>query len=506
MTSFSVPIRLVLVAMLFLPCVARGQCPDGAPPPCSPRAPAAAPGSVAVLYFDNLSRDTSDAYLADGLTEELISRLSQVDRLQVKSRTAVQRLRGRQDDPAVMGRSLGVGHLVSGSVLRASNRLRVNVELTRASSGVSVWSRTFERRADDLLAVEAEIAESVAVGVSGRLAPAERRQIESRPTRSAAAYDLYLRGNFELARRTVPALLRARDDYEAAIRLDPRFRAAMTRLAFVYFGLSGVYYGPDIGMSRDTILALFKNMSDRAIRLDSMSADAWQTLALSDVYTTAQRITAYDRAEALDPRNAENHHQHAVFLRDAGRDSLAVVQFQRALVLEPGRAISLLNLGQVYSGQGRYAEAARWVDSAVGFRPEAAFYYMEQGLVRMGLGDTAGVRAAAEQVAGHGNADGRDELLAMLEARAGDSAAARARLTRVDQAMRTTDCWLSHACLELSMALAGVGLRDDALAVFERIAPRAIWLAYWGQRPEFAPIRREPRYQAVMAEAQRMAR
>src|SRR5207253_191965 len=114
----------------------------------------------------------------------------------------VQRLRGRAGlDPVDVGRTLGVAQLLSGSVLRAPGRVRVNVELTRVATGNTVWGRSFDRPANDLLGVEAEIAESIAVNVGGRLAPGERQRIEKRPTRNAAAYDHLLRGRFELARR-----------------------------------------------------------------------------------------------------------------------------------------------------------------------------------------------------------------------------------------------------------------------------------------------------------------
>jgi len=116
------------------------QCPDGTPPPCRAQATRApAPNSVAVLYFDNLSPDTADAYLASGLTEETIVRLGQVERLAVKSRHAVLRFRGRAaEDPTVLGRLLGVAYLVSGSARRSGSRVRVTVELVRTSNGVRV--------------------------------------------------------------------------------------------------------------------------------------------------------------------------------------------------------------------------------------------------------------------------------------------------------------------------------------------------------------------------------
>ena len=135
----------------------QAQCPDGSTPPC--RAARADPGrrpgvllnSVAVLYFDNLSPDTADAYLAEGLTEELIARLGQLPRLAVKSRAAVQRFRQSGTDPLAAARGLRVARLVTGSVRRAGDRLRVTVELVRASDGEHMWGESYDRRDADLV-------------------------------------------------------------------------------------------------------------------------------------------------------------------------------------------------------------------------------------------------------------------------------------------------------------------------------------------------------------------
>src|SRR6058998_3811538 len=169
------------------------QCPDGSAPPCraarvdAGRKPGVVPNSVAVLYFDNLSRDTADAYLADGLTEDIIVRLGQIERLAVKSRNAVKRFRERAaEDPAVLGRSLGVAYLVSGSVRRAGARLRVTVQLVRAADGLQVWGDVFDRSSGELLSIGEENARAVAAAVAGRLLPAERSRLASQPTRQPA--------------------------------------------------------------------------------------------------------------------------------------------------------------------------------------------------------------------------------------------------------------------------------------------------------------------------------
>jgi len=183
-----------------------------------------------VLYFDNLSRDTADAYLADGLTEELIARLGQVERLTVKSRFAVRRYRGAStDDPATVGRVLGVTHLVTGSVRRSGTRLRVTVELMRAAGGDREWGDQYDRTEADFLAVEEDVARRVATVLAGWLLPTEQARLSVRSAYNAAAYDHFLRGNYYLARRDPLSLRRAIEEYDVAVRLDPGFSPALAR-------------------------------------------------------------------------------------------------------------------------------------------------------------------------------------------------------------------------------------------------------------------------------------
>ncbi|MFI5208498.1 MAG: hypothetical protein ACHQX4_10855, partial [Gemmatimonadales bacterium] len=203
------------------------QCPDGTPPPCAgarPRASAPSPNSVAVLYFENTSRDSADDYLAGGLTEEVILRLQQVRRLEVKSRYESQRVRGlRNAAPSTLGRELSARYLVNGTIQRAADRLVVRVELTRADRGVGVWSERFDRTSANVLDVIDDVARGVATGVAGQLLPAEAADLARRPTRDGVAYEHFLRGNFYIAQRNAASLARAADEYEQASARDPAF-------------------------------------------------------------------------------------------------------------------------------------------------------------------------------------------------------------------------------------------------------------------------------------------
>jgi len=237
-------------------------------------APVPAPGSVAVLYFDNLSRDTADAYLADGLTEAVIGRLGQVSRLRVKSRAAVRHYRGAAaEDPAALGRALGVAYFVTGSVQHAGTRLQVDVELVRAETGERLWGNSYKRADADLLVIEEEVARAVATAIAGRLVPAERTALARRPTDDPAAYDHFLQGNFHLAQRTPRAVVRAIKEYQAAARSDPAFTAALGRSALGYALLLdwGWSYA---GESPEEVLARGFAAADAAPGQDSATADA----------------------------------------------------------------------------------------------------------------------------------------------------------------------------------------------------------------------------------------
>jgi len=479
------------------------QCPDGSPPPCGRPAPhLPASTSIAVLYFDNLSRDTSDAYVADGLTEELITRLGEIDRLQVKSRTAVQRYRGKPiDDPAALARALNVAHLVSGTVQQGGGRLRVTVELTRAVSGTRVWGQSYERSVTDLMGVEGEIAQAIAEGVGGRLAPAERKSLAVRPSRNPEAYDHYLRGNYFLARRNPADVRFAIDQYQKAVGLDSSFTAALARIGYSYaLYLDWGWTYP--GLAWDSILARGFAVDDRALAVDSAVADVWMArgylLSFKNPQTFAGVDAAFQRAIARDSRNAEAYHQYAYMLLLTGRDSLASSMAERALALEPERPITLITLAFVRRLQGRFAESRALCDSAVALVPDAAWVYARRSLWRA-RSDLAGSLADAQTAARLEPPDfpiEAEAVLALAEYRTGDTSAARARLARAAAASGNG----SQAAYFLATAFAGIGDADGAIATLQRMVPQGAFMWTFMRDPWFDGIRDDPRFRALAEE------
>ncbi len=501
----------VLFLTAFPPDRLSAQCPDGSPPPCriAHAGAAATPAatSIAVLYFDNISRDTNDAYIADGLTEELISRLGQIERLQVKSRTSVQRYRGRTiDDPAAVGRALSVAHLVNGSIRRGGGRIRVTVELTRASTGVRVWGDTYERSSDDLMAVEADIAQAIATSVGGRLAPTERRALAARPTVNAEAYDHFLRGSYLIAQRSSDAARRALTEYETAIRIDPAFAQAHARIGLAY-GLFTDWGWPYPGLSRDSILERGMAAVAVALRLDSLSADAWLVRgALFDYRfpTTFQGADeALRHAVALEPRNAEAWHAYGVHLTYAGQDSASAAAFRRALDIEPERLITLADFGWLRYLERRYAEADLLLDSAMALDPQSDFVYGIKAEIALARGDTARARAAVAAAVRTRRSDyvlTTEPMVIAQAARDGDTTAARARVDRMVSQFADRDHPTQYEGYSSALGLVFTGDRAAALTMLESIRPRGLILGSYLRDSFFDPIRSDPRFQRLAAE------
>lgn len=483
----SVCIALGVVASARL---AAAQCPDGTPPPCGPRR--AAPSSVAVLYFDNLSRDSSDAYISDGLTEEITARLGQVQRLAVTSRTASKRLRGATTLSTLqIGRQLNAAYLVNGSVRRAGPRLRVTAELVRASSGRLVWSQQYDRPVADLLALQEEIALAVARGVTGRLLPSERARLVARPTRDPAAYDLFLRGRASAALSTEPGLRRALDLYRGALAIDSRFAQAWAGIASAWLMLADAYVAPLVAYRE------VRSAATRALALDSGDADAYAALGVSLAtldYDFSGAVRELRRAVALDPTSADAGFafaQIACMLPAHQAEGLAAIE--RVLAADPAaplpawqRAVCLYHLRRYDDAIAQYRhvlalapglfygdawDAASWREKGQLDSAEAAYRRAQQvtSLPVMGLAIT---------LARMGRVAEARRMLADFEAEAQRHYFAPTALAAVHEAL---------------------GEHDSAFADLERAFEAhdaVLWML--PDSPEFEALHGDPRYHDLL--------
>lgn len=475
------------------------QCPDGSAPPCrSTRGAGPAPNSVAVLFFDNLSADTADAFLVDGLTEEITSRLSELPRIQIKrpSRDATRRLRDTVPDYLVaLGHILRVHYLVEGSVRRVGPRVRVSARLLGAANGFRVWSADYDRPASDLLEVQEEIARDVASGIAGQLTPQDQVALRKRATRNPEAYLHFLRGNHLLGGRTAASAALAIDEYRAALSSDPGFTRALGHIAMTYalFVDWGWEYP---GVPAESLLARGLAAATEALARDSSDSDTW--LALGVIRTLvyprsyAGAIPAFERAIALNPDNTEALQQYADVLTMLGQDSVAAAVMHQALAIEPQRATSLYGLADVAWVERRFTESLSWDDSSVALDPAFAPGYSSRGWDRFMLRDTAGARRDAETAL---RLDSDDvfaaALLTHLDAAGHDSASARARVGRLRAA-------LPAGSFGLAIAQLAVGDTAAALDWLER-QPRGPTL--WHTLRDFVLLQPSPRVERLIRES-----
>jgi len=467
------------------------QCTDGSPPPCrTARAASPARTSLAVLYF-NAAGDTAWDYLADGITEEIISRLGQVGRLQVKSSYLVRRYRGADQDPLAIGRQLGVANVLTGTLRGSGGRVRVTAELVRTTTGDVAWSDRYERAQADLLALQSDLAGAVATAITGRLLPEERRAVASAPTRSHEAWDHFLRGNFLLAQRTPRSHAQAIAEYEAAARIDPTLTRALARVAHAY-GVAA-FRGDSIGaIGPDSAWRLGRAAADRALSMDRGSSDAWLALGLAQLQQPESlrvSLRSLDRAVSLDSASGEAHHMRAWALIFLGRTEEGLAAFHRVLAVEPGRPITLVALSFMAGVLGRHREGERWADSALAVERSWTGAYLYRARARMALGDREGMRSDFQLLAAAQNTP--------VMARFGDAAAALMAGDSVPMRALLRDGALPGLWVFIGLLL--VGQWDGALDLWERGVdfknPLAIHSLLWWPGSNMAGY---PRYEAIL--------
>lgn len=461
--------------------------------------------TVAVLPLANLSADSLDSYLAVGLAEELAARLGQLDRLRVLSPIAAEGLsQGRGDDAWAAGRALGVDYLVEGSVRRSGDDVRVSVRLTGTGDGMQLWSESYDLGIDRLLEVESRLASEVVRAVRQRLTPEDRELLARGPTTDPAAFDHYLRGNHELARRTPGSVMRGIEQYRVAARLDSSFAAARAREAYAYSVILDWGWAPP-GTKPDEMLARALSVADEAIRLDPASADAWLAraylLVIRDPIRAAGALPAFERAIALGPRSAEAFHQYGQTLMMLGRYDEAEAAYRNALAVEPHRAMSLVAIGGIRMRRADYDDALTTMDRAIEADPTVPYARAARAACRVQTGDIAGALDDAETALRIGPDYPLPALsvLSAARARTGDAAGAREALDRAMHSMATAQPSPTEAYY-LGFALIINGREDEAVVLLERASPRSAWLWFYTQSHTFDAVRDDARFRALMAE------
>jgi len=304
---------------------------------------------IAVLPFSNISPDQNDEYFADGMTEELINTISHNHQLKVIARTSVVRYKGSQKSISEIGKEIGVGSILEGSVRKAGNKIRVTAQLIDASTEDHMWSDSYDRQLDDVFSIQSDIARSVSDALMVRLVPEEKKSVEKKATTSPAAYVRYLRGRTALRDRTEEGMREAKKLFEEAIAEDIGYAEAYAGLADAFYLLGEYHFMPRAEANKSGREAL-----DKALALDDGLAEAHNTLAefLAVDFRFTEAEDEFKRAIALNPNYSLAHHWYAICLMEEGRLRESIEEMGRAEELDPLSSALASNMAFNYALMG----------------------------------------------------------------------------------------------------------------------------------------------------------
>jgi len=456
--------------------------------------------SIAVLPFDNLSSDPENVYLSDGIAEDVLTLLSRRPALRVCARSSSFAFRDKGIELRTLGERLGVRHVLTGSVRRAGDRLRIGAQLVNAADGTQLWGERYERRTDDIFAIQDEIAAAIVDAINAALlargqSASLTRPIAAKPTANVEAYELCLRGRHLWGQRTATSAQRSIECFEQAIALDTGYTLAWSGLANVWATL-GVYgsRAPEESMVRA------RDAASAALALDSACAEAHTTLGLVSAafdWEWANANASFQRAISLNPGYPTAHQWYATnYLVPHARFDDAFESLRMALRFDPLSLALKASTASACFYARRYNEAATAAREALdiddAFPP--AYFFLGQALMHLGEHD-AGLAACeiAAELAGRSG-----ETLAVVgHARAvtGDEDGARALLMELNERAKLQYVSPTHPAL----IHVGLGEWNASLSCLERaVDVRAADLTWIGVRPHWDALRSSPRFQVVL--------
>ena len=333
--------------------------------------------SIAVLPFDNLSRDPDNAYFAEGVQDEILTRLAKVVDLKVISRTSTQRFKSAPANLPEIAKQLGVANILEGSVQKSGDQVRVSVQLINALTDAHLWADTYDRKLTDIFAVESDIAKTIAETLQAKLTGSEKSAIAKAPTENTEAYEFYLKGRFFWNKRTGQNLNKAVDYFNQAIAADPEYALAYVGLADAYVLMP--FYG---AAAPQECYPQAQAAAKKALALDDALAEAHTSLAyVLHVYDLDfdGSMREFERAIELNPNYATAHHWYGIeLLAPLGRFDEAIHEVKRGLELDPLSLPINGALGRTYYLARRYDEAIKQLRKTAEIDP--GFYYTHWNL------------------------------------------------------------------------------------------------------------------------------
>ncbi|MCI4347003.1 MAG: hypothetical protein L3J97_00075 [Thermoplasmata archaeon] len=464
----------------------------GASPPESP-----VPTGIAVLPFTNISPDPKDEYIADGLTEELITVLSQLRELRVISRTSVMHYKATPKSASQIGTELGVVSILEGSVRKAGSRLRVSAQLIDARSDRHLWAKSYDRELDDVFAVQVEIAKQVAEALAVELRPVEAAHLDARPVVRSDSYLAYLKGRTLMHQQDEASCKAAKEQFDLAIALDPGNGAAYSGLS----DLVRLHGAPYLGMSRKEAQDAGRRLAEQALVLDPNLAEAHASTAFtlwSSGYDWPAAEKEFRRALSLNPSYSQAHHWYAEFLAWQLRTDEALEQWALAEGSDPLSPFNLSHYAIFLAWLGRYDEAIARIrklgeqqPNGIEYLGDLALYHRVRSQPDLYLKDLE--RLAALE----------SNPVRLLELRAehyvfsGEKEKCRALLREASSSTAFV-----YAPFMLAWSYAALGDLDDAFHwLDEALEARSVVFHALRYDPLFEPLRKDRRYQVLLRKA-----
>ena len=458
------------------------------------QAAVAAPTSIAVLPFVNMSADPEDEYFSDGMSEEIINSLAQLKGLRVAARTSAFAYKGKTASPTEVGRALGVETVLEGSVRRSGKRLRITAQLINVADGYHLWSERYDREVEDVFSIQDEIATAIVTTLKGHLAAGDTPPVARRYTENLQAYELYLKGRYVEKTRKRTGLAKGIEYFEQAIEVDPHYALAYTGVADSYSLLAWYRFLPPREAFPRSRVATMK-----ALELDEMLPEAHTSHGVVQFYYDwdwhgAER--ALTHALSLNPEDPVALHSYSEYLAAQYRLEESLDAIQEANRIDPLSLTVNAGLGWVLFFSRAYDRAIEQFEKTLELDPEYVYlnWFVGQAYLKAGRLEDA-VTAFRRGRAVSGGHPGMTAYLGYALAQAGETEEAKELRQELHERARESYVPADY----LAVAQMGLGRTEEAFSWLEKACDeRALHLVFLGVDPVFDDLRGDERFNRVL--------
>jgi TolB-like protein/Tfp pilus assembly protein PilF len=451
--------------------------------------------SIAVLPFENRSEDKANAYFAEGVQDEILTRLSKIADLKVTSHTSTQHYKSVPENPAEIAKQLGVAHILEGSVQKSGDAVRVNVQLLKAANNSHVWAETFDRKLTDIFSVESDVAKAIADQLRAHITRQEEQVIAAKPTKNIEAYDAYLRGRYFWNKRTSDGIKHAIEHFQQSIERDPDFALGHAGLADSYIALT--FY--NFAAPHET-MPKAKESAIKALALDNTLAEAHASLAhilMNYDWNWSAAEKEFKRSIELKPDYATAHEWYAIhYLTATGRLEEAVQEMKKALELEPASLVMNTFMGATLYYAGRYDEAIDQCRRTIEMDPNftVAHWYLGLAYEQKQVLD-----AATEEFKKAISLSGGSPLMKAALGRAYAKSQKEHEANEMLNELNGLSKQQYVSAYEVATIYVALGNNEEAFQLLEEAyAEHSFHLVYLNVSPQFKPVSSDRRFQNLV--------